>query len=267
MEALAARCDEAGRDPATLETSFLTFMMIDEDGDKARAHQRTFLAERGLDITTAPEDVVAKATERHFVGSPDDVAEQVQTRILDHGIDGVVINLITNGEEPGIVDLAGRTLGPTRRQVVPYSHFTIGTGSYLTVRVFEEISAPLAWSVITRVSLTVNPGAPLEATQPGPSGKVTVFGDVGDVRGPVVDVTSTVLVPQIRTGDVRRRRNRLDHHAGLRQITELQVDRTIEDGRLASLGGTARCSNCARCARRRPYLRNTSRCRASSRAG
>jgi len=56
--------------------------------------------------------VVAKATERHFVGSPDDVAEQVQTRILDHGIDGVVINLITNGEEPGIVDLAGRTLGP-----------------------------------------------------------------------------------------------------------------------------------------------------------
>ncbi|MBF7735024.1 LLM class F420-dependent oxidoreductase [Rhodococcus erythropolis] len=112
MEALAARCDEAGRDPATLETSFLTFMMIDEDGDKARAHQRTFLAERGLDITTAPQDVVAKATERHFVGSPDDVAEQVQTRILDHGIDGVVINLITNGEEPGIVDLAGRTLGP-----------------------------------------------------------------------------------------------------------------------------------------------------------
>ena len=112
MEALAARCDEAGRDPATLETSFLTFMMIDEDGDKARAHQRTFLAERGLDITTAPEDVVAKATERHFVGSPDDVAEQVQTRILDHGIDGVVINLITNGEEPGIVDLAGRTLAP-----------------------------------------------------------------------------------------------------------------------------------------------------------
>ncbi len=53
-----------------------------------------------------------QATERHFVGSPDDVAEQVQTRILDHGIDGVVINLITNGEEPGIVDLAGRTLGP-----------------------------------------------------------------------------------------------------------------------------------------------------------
>jgi len=32
--------------------------------------------------------------------------------ILDQGIDGVVINLITNGEEPGIVDLAGRTLGP-----------------------------------------------------------------------------------------------------------------------------------------------------------
>lgn len=112
MEALAARCDEAGRDRATLETSFLTFVMIDEDGDKARTLQRSFLAERGLDVTTAPEDEVAAATARHFVGSPDDVAQQVQTRILDHGVDGIVINLVTNGNEPGIVDLAGRTLRP-----------------------------------------------------------------------------------------------------------------------------------------------------------
>ncbi|MGC0365826.1 F420-dependent oxidoreductase-like protein [Rhodococcus sp. 27YEA15] len=112
LDALAARCDEVGRDRDTLETSFLAFVIIDEDGDKARAHQRTFLAERGLDITTAPDDVVAQATARQFAGNPDDVAEQIQTRVLDHGIDGIVINLVTNGDEPGIVDLAGRTLGP-----------------------------------------------------------------------------------------------------------------------------------------------------------
>ena len=34
------RCDEVDRDPTTLETSFLAFVMVDEDGDTARRMQR-----------------------------------------------------------------------------------------------------------------------------------------------------------------------------------------------------------------------------------
>ena len=45
-----------------------------------------------------------------FVGTPDDVAADLQDRVLDTGVDGLIINLIANGHEPGIVELAGSTL-------------------------------------------------------------------------------------------------------------------------------------------------------------
>ncbi|QCQ90772.1 LLM class F420-dependent oxidoreductase [Rhodococcus sp. SGAir0479] len=115
LDALAQRCDEAGRDRSTLETSFLAFVMIDEDGDKARQLQREFLLARGIDLSTLSDAERAEATDRQFVGSPDEVADQIKTRVLDVGIDGVVINLVANGHQPGIVELAGRTLAPLVR--------------------------------------------------------------------------------------------------------------------------------------------------------
>ncbi|MFD1814122.1 LLM class F420-dependent oxidoreductase [Rhodococcus gannanensis] len=112
LDALAARCEEVGRDRSTLETSFLAFVMLDEDGERARQLQREFLLSRGIDLDTLDADARAAATDRQFVGTPDDVAEQIQRRVLDRGVDGVVINLVANGHQPGIVELAGRTLGP-----------------------------------------------------------------------------------------------------------------------------------------------------------
>ncbi|SDC99332.1 probable F420-dependent oxidoreductase, Rv1855c family [Rhodococcus tukisamuensis] len=112
LDALAQRCEEAGRDRGTLETSFLAFVMIDEDGDRARQLQREFLLSRGVDLSALSAEDRAAATDRQFVGSPDEVAEQIQTRVLDHGVDGIVINLVANGDEPGIVELAGAALRP-----------------------------------------------------------------------------------------------------------------------------------------------------------
>lgn len=112
LDALAKRCDEAGRDRATLTTSYLAFVVIDEDGDRARQLHRELLLSRGVDLDTMSEEARAAATDRQFVGSPDEVAEQIQTRILDAGVDGIVINLVANGHQPGVVELAGRTLSP-----------------------------------------------------------------------------------------------------------------------------------------------------------
>ena len=110
MEALEQRCAEAGRDRSTLETSFLAFAFIDENGDRAREHQRTHLRRIGVAPDALSPEEFAAATGRHFVGTPDDVAADLQARVLDAGIDGLVINLTANGHEPGAVDLAGRTL-------------------------------------------------------------------------------------------------------------------------------------------------------------
>jgi F420-dependent oxidoreductase-like protein len=110
LAALDERCAEAGRDRSTLETSFLAFVMIDEDGDEARRQQREFARRIGIDLDALSDEERAAATARHFVGDPDEVAADLQARVLDPGIDGLVINMVTNGHEPGAVDLAGRTL-------------------------------------------------------------------------------------------------------------------------------------------------------------
>ncbi|WP_405487977.1 LLM class F420-dependent oxidoreductase [Nocardia sp. NBC_00511] len=114
LDALHARCDEAGRDPKTLETSFLAFVIIDEDGDRARKVQSDMFASMGLgDLSKlSAEERAQTPADRQFVGSPDEVAEQIKTRVLDQGIDGIIVNLVTNGHEPGTVELAGKALAP-----------------------------------------------------------------------------------------------------------------------------------------------------------
>jgi F420-dependent oxidoreductase-like protein len=110
LAALDERCAEVGRDRSTLETSFLGFVIMDEDGDRARDLQRAYLRRIGVDLDALDDEQRAAATARHFCGTPDDVAADLQARVLDPGVDGLFVNLITNGHEPGSVDLAGRTL-------------------------------------------------------------------------------------------------------------------------------------------------------------
>lgn len=112
LQAVQARCEEIDRDPKDLETSFLASVIIDEDGDKARSLQSDYLLSKGVDLSTASDEEKRTATQGQFCGTPDDVAEQVKTRVLDKGVDGIIINLVTNGHEPGIVELAGKTLKP-----------------------------------------------------------------------------------------------------------------------------------------------------------
>ncbi|MBB5912589.1 F420-dependent oxidoreductase-like protein [Nocardia transvalensis] len=114
IEALHQRCEEAGRDPQTLETSFLGFLIVDEDGDRARKLQDELLAKQAAqDFSSVPtENLRASQSDRHFVGTPDDVADQIQRRVLDHGVDGIIVNMVANGHEEGVLELAGKALSP-----------------------------------------------------------------------------------------------------------------------------------------------------------
>lgn len=62
-----------GRDPATLETSTLTTVMIDDNASL--------------------DQIPAEMTQRMVVGNPDSVADQIKTKVIDAGIDSVIINL------------------------------------------------------------------------------------------------------------------------------------------------------------------------------
>jgi F420-dependent oxidoreductase-like protein len=97
VAALRARCEEIDRDPAGLATSFLAMVVMTEDAALAKAVLERVPPERRAGV---------------FAGTPDEVAESLQKDVLDQGIDGLTINMIVNGHEPGAVTMAGQALAP-----------------------------------------------------------------------------------------------------------------------------------------------------------
>ena len=90
MEALARRCDEVGRDPATLETSMLLTAVPDAN--------------------MTDDMLPAEMRGRMVVGSPERIAEAVQTNVVDAGLDGVILNL--PAYVPGSITAVGEALRP-----------------------------------------------------------------------------------------------------------------------------------------------------------
>ncbi len=90
LAVLKQRCEEVGRDPATLKTSMLVTALIDEN---ASAYA-----------------VPAERDQRIVIGSPDSIADQIKTKVFDAGIDGVVINVPFYS--PGGVAKLGEALKP-----------------------------------------------------------------------------------------------------------------------------------------------------------
>lgn len=90
VAALARRCEEADRDPATLETSVLLTVIPDPK----------FTA----DMVPAP------MRGRMAVGGSEQIAEAVQTNVVDAGIDGVIVNLPSY--VPGSITTVAEALRP-----------------------------------------------------------------------------------------------------------------------------------------------------------
>jgi len=90
VKVVRERCEEIGRDPATLETSILLTVLLDDNAK--------------------PDQVPAEMSQRMLMGGADYIAEQVQTKVLDAGIDGVIINMPFY--TPGVVTAAAEALRP-----------------------------------------------------------------------------------------------------------------------------------------------------------
>ena len=90
VEALGRRCEEADRDPATLETSVLLTAIPDPN---------------------FTDDMIPRPMRgRVAVGSPERIAETVRTQVLDAGIDGVIVNMPRY--VPGSITQLGEALLP-----------------------------------------------------------------------------------------------------------------------------------------------------------
>lgn len=92
VQVLGERCAEIDRDPATLETSALLTVVLD-----------------GYD---APRDIGELRSGRAVTGTPERVAEEIKRRVLDVGVDGVIVNLPTHRYTPGVITKLGEALKP-----------------------------------------------------------------------------------------------------------------------------------------------------------
>lgn len=88
------RCEEFGRDPATLETSMLLIAVIDDN--------------------VTPDLIPDDFKQRAVVGGPDQVVDQIKTKVLDAGVDGVILSPVTslNGYQPGGITAVAEKLRP-----------------------------------------------------------------------------------------------------------------------------------------------------------
>jgi alkanesulfonate monooxygenase SsuD/methylene tetrahydromethanopterin reductase-like flavin-dependent oxidoreductase (luciferase family) len=90
VKVVRERCEEIGRDPATLETSVLLTVLLDENAK--------------------PDLIPAEMSQRMLAGSAEHIAEQVKTKVLGAGIDGVIINMPFY--TPGAITAVGDALRP-----------------------------------------------------------------------------------------------------------------------------------------------------------
>jgi F420-dependent oxidoreductase-like protein len=94
VQVVRENAEKIGRDPATLETSMLVIAIIGE----------------GITADLIPEDFRQQAV----FGSAEQVADQIKTKVLDAGIDGVILSPVTSldGYHPGAVTEVAEKLKP-----------------------------------------------------------------------------------------------------------------------------------------------------------
>jgi len=93
VQVVKESCEKIGRDPATLETSMLVIALLDEN----------------VSADVIPDDFKQQAV----FGGPEQVAEQIKTKVLDAGVDGVILSPVTmQGYRPGGITATAEVLKP-----------------------------------------------------------------------------------------------------------------------------------------------------------
>lgn len=94
VQVINEACEKIDRDPATLETSTLVIAIIDEN---------------------VTEDIIPDDFKQQAVfGGPDQIVEQIKTKVLDAGVRGVILSPVTSlsGYHPGGITAVAEKLKP-----------------------------------------------------------------------------------------------------------------------------------------------------------
>jgi len=110
LDVLERHCAEIGRDRAGIGVSVLFSLVVGQTTAKAEAARDALLARRGLDWNTLPAAMREQIGKILVIGDRDAVGEVVQRKVVEAGLDGLVVNLPANGHELESIALAGEVL-------------------------------------------------------------------------------------------------------------------------------------------------------------
>jgi F420-dependent oxidoreductase-like protein len=110
LDALARHCDAVGRDRSAIGVTVLFSLVVAPTTAQAEAARNALLARRGLDWNALPAPMREQISKVLVLGDPDTVGEIVQRKIVEPGLDGLVVNLPANGHELDAIALAGQVL-------------------------------------------------------------------------------------------------------------------------------------------------------------
>ena len=109
VDALAGHCERLGRDRRDIALSWNRVVCIAPTTAEAEAERDTYLAGRGMEWSSLPEDMQALIEGMIVVGDPDTVgATFTEWKAL--GLDGFTVSMPANGHLPERVALLGQTL-------------------------------------------------------------------------------------------------------------------------------------------------------------
>jgi alkanesulfonate monooxygenase SsuD/methylene tetrahydromethanopterin reductase-like flavin-dependent oxidoreductase (luciferase family) len=109
LDVLAGHCADVGRDPATINKTALMSLFLGHTMEAAEAKRDDMVASRGMQWSALDEGTKAALSARFLVGDADAVGEQV-AELRAMGLDGVCVNLPSDGHDLEAVADAGRVL-------------------------------------------------------------------------------------------------------------------------------------------------------------
>ena len=111
LDALAGHCDALGRERSDITVSWNRVACIAPTTAEAEAERNAYLATRGMEWGSLPEDLQQMIDTMIVVGDADTVGERfAEWKSL--GVDGFTVSLPANVHLPERVELLGRTLAP-----------------------------------------------------------------------------------------------------------------------------------------------------------
>ena len=109
LEVLAGHCERAGRDMATINKTPLGSLFLGRTMEEAVAKVDERLAPMGMSWDALDDSIKGQFANRFLLGDADTVSEQVRG-LLDVGMDGVTVNMPSDGHDVEAVAFAGEVL-------------------------------------------------------------------------------------------------------------------------------------------------------------